>query len=349
MSFRYRFHDAKATVMRKNIQVVSMIWLSVLFLIGCGQDETISPDKKKTGPVPVTLQLQWVTQAQFAGYYVALEKGWYNEVGLDVTIQQGGPDIVPVELVSDGTVDFGTALLADLVVWVQKGKPLKSLIQIQQNNGLRLIAKKESKVKGPQDFIGKKVGVWLGGWEVQFNALMAQKNIDQARIDVHSQGFSMRPFLDGRLDVASVMIYNEYFMVLKAGVKKEDLVIIDYADYNLDFPGDNLFTSHKMLNEHPDICKKMVQASLRGWAHAISHQEEAVDIVIKYDTSGVIDRDHQIKMMDQISKLIKSVGNTSIGHVDDAAFKKMIFYLVKYQQLTSAVPLEKVYTSQFID
>lgn len=294
----------------------------------------------------VSLQLQWVTQAQFAGYYVALDKGWYQEEGIDLTINPGGPDLVPVDLVSSGRHDFGTSLMADLVVAVQRGSPVVSIAQIQQENGLVLIAKKSSGIAEPKDFVGKSVGVWLGGWEAQFDALVAKEGIAAEDFELVSQGWSMDPFLEGGLDVASAMIYNEYHVVLESGVKPEDLNIIDYADYGLDFPGDLLFTHRQTAEQNPDLCTRMVRASLRGWQYAVEHPEEAADIVLKYDESGVQTRKHQLSMMDEIARLVQVSGH-QLGHTDQTSLERVINTLLKFKVLDGPVQSKDVYTNRF--
>jgi NitT/TauT family transport system substrate-binding protein len=315
--------------------------LCIAFLTACA-----APAKPTPAVQSVSLQLQWVTQAQFAGYYVALDKGYYREEGLELTIKPGGPDLAPADLVASGVSDFGTALLADLTTAIQSGKPLISIAQIQQANGLVLVAAKSSGIKQPQDFAGKKVGVWMGSWEAQFNALLAKEGIAPSSVLIMSQGFSMDPFLKKELDVASAMIYNEYYMVLESGVKPEDLTIIDYANYGLDFPGDTLFASRKTTQARPDLCVRMVRASLKGWQYAIDHPEEAADIVLKYDKSGVQTRQHQLSMMKEIAKLVQ-VSGRPLGQTDSAAVQGMIETLVRYNILKGSVKQEDVYTNQF--
>lgn len=329
-----------------------MRWCFVfcLFLLFSCQSSEQETAETVTGQfIPVSLQLQWVTQAQFAGYYVALEKGWYKEEGFDLSIYPGGPDIVAVDLVTSGARDFGTTLLADLVVSIGKGKKAVCIAQLQQNNGLRLITKTTSNIRNPRDFIGKKVGVWLGGWEVQFNALLAQQGIHPDSVELVSQGFSMHPLLDGRLDVASAMIYNEYFMVLEAGIRPEAIRIIDYADYELDFPGDVLFTSADLKNKNPELCRKMVRASFRGWKYAMGNIDEAVDIVLKHDKSGVATKDHQLKMMSQIATLIKGSENEKMGTINQDSYHKMVQLLTEYKMLQSPLSIQDVYTDDFIE
>ena len=319
-----------------------LLWLLLLggavVMAACGPEPTPAP------PEPVTLQLQWVTQAQFAGYYVALDKGWYAEEGIDLTIKPGGPDIIPVDLLSAGTVDFATSLLPDLAVAVQEGQPLVSIAQIQQSNGLLLLAFKSSGIQTPQDFVGKRVGVWLGGWEAQFRALIAKEGLSEDDFELVSQGFSMEPFLNGDLDVASAMIYNEYHVVLESGVAPEELNIIDYADYGLDFPGDTLCTRRETCEQNPDLCVRMLRASLRGWQYAVEHPEEAAALVLKYDKSGVQTREHQIAMMNDIAKLV-SVPLRPLGFTERDDVRRMLDTLLTYGVLDKPLRPEDLFIS----
>jgi NitT/TauT family transport system substrate-binding protein len=317
---------------------VLIVLLCLVLVAACGPEPTPTPIPLE----PVSLQLQWVTQAQFAGYYVALDKGWYQEEGIDLTINPGGPDLVPVDLVAAGARDFGTTLLADLVVAVQQGKPVVSLAQIQQTNGLLLIAYKESGIVQPTDFAGKRVGVWLGAWQAQFDALMAKEGLVAGDFELVSQGFSMDSFLARELDVASAMIYNEYYVVLESGVRPEDLNVIDYADYGLDFPGDTLFTSRQLVEQNPDLCARMLRASLKGWQYAVDNPEEAADIVLKYDEAGIQTRDHQLSMMDEIAKLV-SVPVRELGFTDRDDVRRTIDTLLSYGVLSGPVQPEEVF------
>jgi NitT/TauT family transport system substrate-binding protein len=328
---------------KRSLLAMSVI-VFALILAACGR--TSPNTSQSTLPTPVTLQLQWVTQAQFAGYYVALDKGWYLEDGIELTIRPGGPDISPIDSVRTGTAEFGTSLLADIIVASQQANDLVSIAQIQQTNGLLLIAKKDSGVTGPKDFAGKKVGVWLGNWEAQFNALIAKEGIKANDFTLVAQGFSMESFINGELDVASAMIYNEYYAVLESGIKPEDITIINYADYGLDFPGDGLFTSAKIAQENPDLCARMLRASLRGWQYAIENPEEATDIILKYDQSGVQTRGHQLSMMLEIIKLVQ-VNLRPLGYTDRNDVRRVIDTLYSYQVLNTQIDPDSVFTNSF--
>lgn len=331
-----------------NKRLFCLVLLVVLvitpLLSACGGiSPTAAPQVTHT---PVTLNLQWVTQAQFAGYYVALEKGWYSEEGIDLTIRPGGPDISAIDAVRTGSAQFGTSLLADIIVSSQKANDLVSVLQVQQMNGLLLLAKKDSGIRTPADFKGKTVGVWLGNWEAQFDALIAKENIDPNDFTLVSQGFSMDSFIKGDLDVASAMIYNEYYAVLESGIRADEVTVIDYADYGLDFPGDVLFTSSKIIQDNPDLVQKMVRASLKGWEYSIQHPEEAADIVMKYDTSGVLNRAHQISMMNELAKLVQ-VSIRPVGFSDRTDIRRTIDTLYSYKILDSQVNPDLFFSNVF--
>lgn len=307
---------------------------------------TSSPTPTPTAALePITLQLQWVPQAQFAGYYVALDKGWYAEEGLDVTIRAGGPDIMPIMAVTSGNAEFGTTLLADLTVAIQQGQPVLSIAQIQQQNGLLLLARRDFGIETPEDFVGKRVGVWLGSWETQFRALIAQEGITSDQLEIVPQGFSMEGFLSGDLDVASAMIYNEYYVVLESGVAADSLNIINYADYGLDFPGDTLFTTRELVEQNPDLCMRMLRASLRGWQYALDNPEEAVDIVLRYDVSGTQTREHQLSMMREIAKLLQGSAARPLGYTERTDVLRVTDTLLRYGVLDGEVLPEAVYTN----
>lgn len=331
----------------KKNQWLCITTLCSLLLLACSPNEEGRAPERSKALTPATLQLQWVTQAQFAGYYVALDKGWYRDEGIELNIKPGGPDITSVDLVSAGTSDFGTALLADLAVAIGKGKQVISIGQIQQANGLLLIAKKDSGIKQPKDFLGKRIGVWMGSWESQFNALLAKEGLNFKDVNLVAQGWSMKPFLRGELDVAFAMIYNEYHVILESGIKPEELNIIDYAHYGLDFPGDVLFTSHQMLKKDPSLCRRMLRASLKGWQYAMEHPEESVDIVLKFDKSGIQKKQHQLSMMKEITKLVQVAGRR-LGYTDEVTVKRMIDLLVHYKILETPIEFRDVFAAEIL-
>lgn len=307
---------------------------------------SLGPSKPASTLESVSLQLQWVPQSQFAGYYVALDKGWYRDEGLDMTIRPGGPNVVTFDAVVAGTADFGTAFLADLIADVEKGQPVISIAQIQQMNGLLLIAKKTSGIRRPADLVGKRIGIWGSSWQAQLDALLARERISKEDVEIVSQGADMQQFLNGDLDVASAMVYNEYHQVLESGLSVQDLNVIDYVLYGLGLPGDTLFTSRRLVQENPDLCLRMLRASLRGWQYAIDNPKEAVAIVLKYDGSGKAARDHQLSMMREISLLV-DVRWRQIGYTDQTTVQQTVKTLLRYNVLQAAPGPDDIFTNTF--
>lgn len=326
---------------RKKALVSVLALITLTTLAACSKQPKAV---KKPSLRPVSLQLEWVTQAEFAGYYVALGKGWYRDEGIDLTIKPGGPDLNSAELVADGASDFGTATLVDLSTAIDKYRQLVCISQIQRTNRLLLISRKSSGIKKPKDLVGKKVGIWFGGWEAQFDALMAKEGIPLKDINLVSQGWSMDPFLKGDLDVASAMSYNEYQVVLEHGIKPEDLNVIDFADYSMGFPGHSIFTTRKLVSKDPDICVRMLRASLKGWQYAIDHPKEAVDIVMKYDKSGVQKLEHQLVMMREVIKLIKD-DEHPLGQIDGPGIVQMLATFKQSGILSRSLKPEDIYTN----
>ena len=286
---------------KKNLNLKIFCFLLSLFLF-TGINELPAQNRK---PDNVTLSLKWLTQSQFAGYYAALDKGFYNDEGINLVIKPGAPDIDSMSLVSSGVSDFGIQWFCDVVAARDKGLPLISIAQILQSNGLVMISKAESGIKTTYDFKGKRVGIWLFGNEIQFYSLMNQLEIPLGSINISPLKWSIRPFLDNTYDAVMSMRYNEYLSVLESGYRKEDINIIDFADYGMNFPGDIIFTRKSTFDNNPGLCIRMVRASLRGWEWAMEHQEEAVDIVIRHDKSGTLKKNHQMAQLKEIVRLIK--------------------------------------------
>ncbi len=293
----------------------------------------------------VVLALQWHTQCQFAGYYVALEKGFYKQEGIELTITPGATDVNPIHLVAAGVADFGTKWLADFISARDKGAPLISIAQVLQSNGLILIAKADSGIRTPQDLMGRKVSIWLFGNEVQFYTLLKKWNIPPDKMYIEAQKWSMKPFLDGKVDVSMAMVYNEYLRVLDSGYQGKDINIIDFAAYGLNFPGQVIFTRSSLLENRPSLCERMVRASLRGWAWAMNHPEESVEIVLKRDETRALHRSLQLRQMRKIIKLIE-YGNLPLGfHLPEQVFAVMDT-LKKSDIVSDTLDLNDVYTNQ---
>jgi len=258
----------------------------------------------------VTVQLKWVTQAQFAGYYVAAAKGIYKDAGLDVTINPGGPDVAPPQVIAGGGADVVIDWMPSALASREKGVPLVNISQTFKKSGLELTCRKDTGIKTPADFKGKTIGVWFGGNEYPFLAWMAKLGIktdgSPGGIKVIKQGFNVDPLLQKQADCISTMTYNEYWQVIDAGYKPDQLVVFEYSDEGVATLEDGLYAMEPKLKDPAFVAKlaKFVGASEKGWKWAKENDKEAAKIVIAADTTGAQTLHHQEQMMGEIAKLL---------------------------------------------
>jgi NitT/TauT family transport system substrate-binding protein len=303
------------------------------------------------GPEQITLQLKWVPQAQFAGYYVARAKGFYTDENLDVTLLPGGPDVVAEQRVASGQADFGVGWVASLLASRDQGLPLVDVGQIYQSSGLLLVSKKAAGIARPEDLRGKRVGVWYGGNEFEFLALMDKLKYDPDRdLDVVEQGVSMDPFLAGELDAASATTYNEYQLVLESGLAPEELNVINYTDEGVGMLEDNLFTTEDMVANKRDVVRRFVRASVKGWQTAVADEQFAVDTVMTYAEAGSTTPDHQARMMGEVAKLVVPQGWSAdkIGVMDAQRFQQTADIALKFNVISRPADPARSYTNDFV-
>lgn len=314
--------------------------------------ETTPASSPAADPVKVKLQLKWVPQAQFAGYFVALEKGYYKDEGLDVEIVPGGPDIVPEQQVANGAADIGIDWVASLLAHQEEGLPLVEISQIYQKSGLVLVSKKSANINSAADLKGKKVGNWMGGNEFELLALFDKYKFDPNKdLNFTKQGFTMDQFLNGELDAASAMTYNEYQVVLEQGIPASDLNVIDMNAEGVAMLEDNLFANKDWLAKNKETAAKFVKASLKGWKDAIADPAGAVDIVMKSAEEGSTTKDHQLKMMEEVSKLVAPEGFdlAKLGYIDDASFKQTADIALQFGVIKKASDLTTAYTNEIVE
>ena len=250
---------------------------------------------------------QWQPQAQFAGYYIAYEKGFYRERGLDVEVLRGGPEWPPSEMLKQGRADFGTLLLSAGIVCRARGLKLVNVCQLAQHSALMLVAKKSSGITKPGDINGKRVGVWGEDFKGQIDAFLRKFHL---KVQTVPQGTTLNLFLRGGVEVASAMWYNEYHLLLNTGLNPEELTTFAMADYGFDFPEDGIYCLEQTIKDRPQVCRAFVQASIAGWQYAFAHPEEALDIVMKYVDAAHVptDRVHQEWMLEHLRTMIPAPG-----------------------------------------
>ena len=278
----------------------------------------------------VRLQLQWVTQAQFAGYYVALENGYYEEADLDVTILPGGPDIAPPQVLAGGGADVMLNWMPSALSARENGLPVVNIAQPFKSSGLMLTCWADTGIESPEDFPGKTIGVWFFGNEFPFLSWMSQLGIPteggEDGVTVLKQGFNVDPLLQRQADCISTMTYNEYWQVIDAGVSPDELVTFKYEDQGVATLEDGMYVLEANL-EDPAFVDKMerfVAASMQGWKWAEENPDEAAMIVLDYDETGAQTEEHQKRMMGEIAKLTAG----SNGALDPVDYERTVATLL---------------------
>ena len=278
----------------------------------------------------VTLQLKWVTQAQFAGYYVAKDKGFYEEEGLDVEIKPGGPDVAPPQVIAGGGADVVLDWMPSALATREKGIALVNIAQPFKSSGMMLTCRKDSGIATPADFKGKTLGVWFGGNEYPFlnwmNKLGYKTDGSPDGVTVLKQGFNVDPILQKQADCVSTMTYNEYWQIIDAGMKPEELVVFKYEDEGVSTLEDGIYVLEENLKDaaFKDRMVRFVRASMKGWKYAESNPDEAADIVLENDATGAQTEKHQKRMMGEIAKLTAG----SNGALDEADYKRTVAALM---------------------
>jgi NitT/TauT family transport system substrate-binding protein len=274
----------------------------------------------------VKLQLKWVTQAQFAGYYVAQAKGYYKDAGLEVTILPGGPDINPQQVLAGGGADVVIDWMPSALATREKGSKVVNIAQPFKRSGMMLTCRKETGITKPEDFKGKTLGVWFFGNEYPFlswmNHLGIPTNGGPDGVTVIKQGFNVDPLIQKQADCISTMTYNEYWQVIDAGIPADQLVVFKYEDQGVATLEDGLYALEDKLKDPAFVTTmaKFVKASMKGWDYARANPDESAQIVLDNDATGAQTIAHQTRMMGEINKLTEG----SDGTLDTAAADRTV-------------------------
>jgi NitT/TauT family transport system substrate-binding protein len=269
----------------------------------------------------VTLQLKWVTQAQFAGYYVALDKGFYSEEDLNVTIKPGGPDIAPTQVLAGGGADVTVDWMPSALAAREKGLAMVNIAQPFKSSGMMLTCRKDAGIETTADFADKTLGVWFFGNEFPFLSWMSKLGLatdgSAGGVTVLKQGFNVDPILQGQAACVSTMTYNEYWQVIDAGLTPDDLQVFKYEDQGVATLEDGLYVLEDNLTDaaFEDKMVRFVRASMKGWKYAEANPDEAADIVLENDGSGAQTEMHQRRMMREVAKLTAG-GNGALVEAD---------------------------------
>ena len=301
----------------------------------------------------VTLQLKWVTQAQFAGYYVAQDQGFYEDEGLNVTIKPGGPDIAPAQVIAGGGADVVLDWMPSALAGREKGLALVNIAQPFKSSGMMLTCRKDAGISSPDDFRGKTLGVWFFGNEYPFLSWMSQLGISTEGGDdgvtVLKQGFNVDPILQNQAACVSTMTYNEYWQIIDAGLSPDDLVVFKYEEQGVATLEDGMYVLEENLKDQAFVDKmvRFVRASMKGWKWAEEHPKEAALIVLDNDATGAQTEKHQIRMMGEVAKLTAG----SNGALDPADFERTVQSLMSggSDPVITAHPGEGAWTHAITD
>jgi NitT/TauT family transport system substrate-binding protein len=280
--------------MRTVAEVTGVFFFILAMLVNANADQ----DRRQVSFVP-----QWLPQAQFAGYYVAFEKGFYGRYGLEVNILRGGPERPSAEWLNRDAADFATMFLSTAIVERAKGTRLVNIGQILSRSSQVLIARKSSGINSWQDLRGKKVQLWGAELSIMPTVLFRRYGL---QVTVIPQASTVNLFLRGGVDVVSAMWYNEYHAILDAGVEPADLVVFHLSDLGFNVPEDGIYCLETTFKKDPQGCCGFVRASLEGWRYAFDHEEEALDIVMKYVNEAKLptNRPHQKWMLEHMREVI---------------------------------------------
>lgn len=321
-----------------------ILMIACLAMLGAG----VGADTKAKKLDKVTLQLKWLPQSQFMGYYVARAKGYYEAEGIDIEILPGGSDIIPEQQVFNGVANIGVTWVSSLLKYQEKGWSFAQIAQIFQKSAMLLVSKSETGIKSGKDLGGKKVGSWFGGNEYELFALIESSGLNRDKdLKMVQQDYTMDQLKKGDLDAASAMIYNEYGLLLESGIAKDKLNVIDMNDAGVAMLEDCLFVNTKWAAKNGDLIARFLKASIKGWADSCKDPEAAGALV--YDVDKSVSKEHQIYMAKEVAKLVVPTGfdAAKIGFIDMAALKQTADFAKKYGLLTKDADLKKAVNDSY--
>ncbi len=310
---------------------------------------------------PVSLQLQWFVQAQFGGYYAAKDKGYYEEQCLDVTILEGGVDIVPQTVLAQGGADFAISWVPKALSSREQGAGIVDVAQVFQRSGTLQVSFADSGITTAADFKGKKIGNWGFGNEYEVFAAITKAGLDPAADVEHvQQQFDMVALLNGEIDAAEAMTYNEYAQVLEAInpdtgelYQPSDFNVVNYNDEGVAMYQDAVWASEERLADpaYQDTTQRFVTASLKGWIHCRDNAQECADIITA--NGSKLGASHQLWMMNEVNKLIWP-SPAGVGVIDQALWDQTVNVSLNTKNLEGATiltadPGAAAFTNQFAE
>jgi NitT/TauT family transport system substrate-binding protein len=315
--------------------------LLVIVVVACG------PQPAKRTPDEITLQLKWLHQAQFAGFYMAQEKGYYAKENIKVTFLEGGQNIDIAQRVVSGQADFGVLTPEFIFMRLKQGEPLTAIAAIYRRSAAVFVAKADSGIVRPSDFTGKTVAVTGSGgaaeFELLFRGMMKKAGLDLSKVKMVPYDPAYTAFYDGKVEVTPCYSTGGLIKLRQKGLR---LNLIWPSDYGIHFYSDTLVATDRLISEKPHLVTRFLRASLKGWQDAVEDYRQAVTVTLEY--SRIKDRDLQMAMMEAMLPLVHT-GEDQIGWMKDEVWRGMHRILSEQRLLARPFDVNRAYTLRFLN
>lgn len=314
--------------------IVFLIWMLLPKFLHAGEPQKIS------------FMPMWLPQPQFAGYYMAREKGIYEKYGLDVTILERGYNEDVRTALEQGDCDFGVMNLLTAIEKRALGEDIVNVGQVFQRSAIEFVARKTSGIKSPQDFNGRKIAVWRTVLRAQTLGFLKIRNI---KAEVYSVDEGISFFLKRAVDIIPVMHYNEYHTLINHGIDHDELTLFRLKDFDMDFPEDGIYCLARTYQADPGLARRFVKASMEGWAYAVAHPNEAIELIrkIRLKAKLITNPPHLKWMMDAMPGMIRAKDSGSQdGELSRSDFNKAVDFLLKTQKISRKVSYDVFYVNR---
>ena len=322
--------------MKPITKICTLLLLTIAILAACGPQEVEKP------PDEVTVQLKWIHGTQFAGFYVAQERGYYAEENIEVTFVEGGAGIDRTEQVVTGKADFGVEAAEEILVQCSQGKPVVAIAAIYRRNPVVLVALADSGIERPADFLGRSAAIGGSDAELQLEAMMKRLGLDIGQVEVVPFSYDYTPFHNGEVDITMAYATVSLIKMRQAGY---EVNLIWPSDYGVHLYADTLITADQLIAENPDLVTRFLRATLRGWRELIEDPEGAMAATLEYVQEA--DAEIQTQMMEASLPLVHT-GEDQIGWMKAQVWQGMHDMLLEQGVLDEPVDLHEVYTMEFL-
>lgn len=328
---------------RTSGRILTLVLAAMSFLVALTACEASTEEHPELEEVHI--QVMWVPNAQFAGYYVAMDKGYYRDEGLKIVFNEYDEQVAVKDAVVEGRAEFGIDGADQVIVARSEGKHLTALAVHYRLNPSAYASLKDKGIKSPQDLRGKRIGILPDNTGTIFKAMIGKHGLSESDVVLVEYSFDFGMLYRGEADVIPIYLFDEPYVMAKEGY---ELNIILPEDYGIHAYGDTLFTTEQLVQEQPDLVLRFVRATLKGWRYAIENPEATVDIVLKYDDPGYHDREYELHILDNQAPLIHT-GENEIGWMKQSVWQDMHNMLLDQGLIERPIDINKAYTMEYLN